>query len=209
MDAGACSRVLCGQLLSGRLGWSQIHHQPDVQGRCKLHGWCTEGHFWLKTLCASAVDVIFGQMMGMLRQVCAQRSPNEVEMIEILFTLSSLQVFSSTHWRSQEMMPSPCTYPPLSVFGHFLLPQKSWRGKALEGRKEGCRARYSQKWLIGVKRSALETRFVLAEGTLETWRSEWPAQSRCDLAIRPKGQISDTLADPHKRDTSDWQCHQN
>ena len=37
-------------------------------------------------------------------------------------------------------------------------------------RKEGCRARYSQKWLIGVKRSALETRFVLAEGT---------HQSRC------------------------------
>ena len=38
------------------------------------------------------------------------------------------------------------------------------------GRKEGCRARYSQKWLIGVKGSALETRFVLAEGT---------HQSRC------------------------------
>ena len=49
-----------------------------------------------------------------------------------------------------------------------LLPKESCLWK--EGRKEGCRARYSQKWLIGVKRSALETRFVLAEGT---------HQSRC------------------------------
>ena len=38
----------------------------------------------------------------------------------------------------------------------------------LEGRNEGCRALYSQKWLIGVKRSVFMTHFVLAEGIHQT-----------------------------------------
>ena len=52
-----------------------------------------------------------------------------------------------------------------------------------EGRKEGCRVRYSQKWLIEVLKSALETHCVLAEGTHQ---SRYLFSSLTDDVKRPK-----------------------
>ena len=52
MTAGACTCILCRQLLPRWLSWSQIRHESDVQSYCKLHGWRTEDDIWLTRHCA-------------------------------------------------------------------------------------------------------------------------------------------------------------
>ncbi len=55
MTAGACTCILCRQLLPRWLSWSQIRHESDVQSYCKLHGWRTEDDIWLTRHCASRI----------------------------------------------------------------------------------------------------------------------------------------------------------